>query len=213
MPPLLFYGTHYRCVLDSTTASHIRRRRLLSSSSGCQRQGFLQRADGHRLEDTAAGIFRYTFVRGKHAGDPVPPRFVRFRRQVAPETFTARTAALGAYSSGPSVWDTHTQQPGKVRYSAVCKLDKIRTPDHPECLMASRAAEDDNLLVATFSDEAALLQRMSQSYDDGMGVAPVAVYNVDLDDYLGNCSGTAIMSPLVRALASGISDSATKIFN
>ncbi|KAL1466458.1 hypothetical protein MTO96_042725, partial [Rhipicephalus appendiculatus] len=53
--------------------------------------------------------------------------------------------------------------------------------------------------VATFSDEAALMQRMSQSYDDGMGVAPVVVYDVDMDDYLGNCSGAATMSPLVRA--------------
>ncbi|KAL1418378.1 hypothetical protein MTO96_005749 [Rhipicephalus appendiculatus] len=145
--------------------------------------------------------------------DPVFWWKLAYSVSVAPETFTAQTAALGAYSSGPSAWDTYTQQPGKAHFATVCKLDKIRTPDHPECLMASRPADNENLYVATFSDEAALMQRMSQSYDDGMGVAPVVVYDVDMDDYLGNCSGAATMSPLVRALASGVSESVTNIFN
>ncbi|KAH6921273.1 hypothetical protein HPB50_027736 [Hyalomma asiaticum] len=132
---------------------------------------------------------------------------------VAPETFTAHMAVLGAYSSGPSTWDTYTRQPGKAHYVAVCNLDKLRTADRPECLMTSRPVDNDTLHVVAFADEEALVQRMVQSYSDGMGVAPVAVYDVDLDDYRGVCSGGAVMSPLIRALASGVTDSATKIFN
>ncbi|KAH7976366.1 hypothetical protein HPB52_012766 [Rhipicephalus sanguineus] len=119
--------------------------------------------------------------------------------QVAPETFSAQVSQLGAPSSGPSRWDNYTLQPGKAHYTSVCRQPVIRTPEHPECLMAERRVGLYNVSVATFSDPDALRSRVRKSYLDGMGMAPLMVYDIDLDDYQGLCGFG--MSPLIRVLA------------
>ncbi|KAL1481318.1 hypothetical protein MTO96_015753 [Rhipicephalus appendiculatus] len=58
-----------------------------------------------------------------------------------------------------------------------------------------------SISVATFADELALIQRMNLTYSDNMAMAPVAVFDVDLDDFYGRCGSG--MSPLVRAIATG----------
>lgn len=124
---------------------------------------------------------------------------IAYSVSVAPETFTAEVAQLGAPSSGPSRWDNYTMQPGRAHYAALCRQPVIRTPEHPECLMTQRRLGLYNVHVATFSDPAALRSRVRKAYTDGMGMAPVMVYDIDLDDFQGRCGFG--MSPLIRALA------------
>ncbi|KAL1418278.1 hypothetical protein MTO96_005793, partial [Rhipicephalus appendiculatus] len=124
---------------------------------------------------------------------------VRSYGLVAPETFTAEVAQLGAPSSRPSRWDNYTLQPGKAHYTSVCRQPVIRTPEHPECLMAQRRVALYHVNVATFSDPAALHSRVRKAYLDGMGMTPLMVYDIDLDDYHGLCGFG--MSPLLRVLA------------
>ncbi|KAH7934818.1 hypothetical protein HPB52_001002 [Rhipicephalus sanguineus] len=58
-----------------------------------------------------------------------------------------------------------------------------------------------SISVATFADERALVERMNLTYSDNMAMAPVAVYDIDLDDFTGKCGKG--MSPLIRAVATG----------
>ncbi|KAH8034680.1 hypothetical protein HPB51_000322 [Rhipicephalus microplus] len=122
--------------------------------------------------------------------------------QVAPETFLAPVAQLGAPVLGTSQWDRHTRQPGRTSYASVCQEKPvIRTPKHPLCLMVARQKDSHTLQVATFADERALKERMNLTYSDNMAMAPVAVFDIDLDDFYGKCGRG--MSPLIRAIATG----------
>ncbi|KAL3243372.1 hypothetical protein MRX96_020585 [Rhipicephalus microplus] len=121
---------------------------------------------------------------------------------VAPETFLAPVAQLGAPVLGTSQWDRHTRQPGRTSYASVCQEKPvIRTPKHPLCLMVARQIAIHTLQVATFADERALKERMNLTYSDNMAVATVAVFDIDLDDFYGKCGRG--MSPLIRAIATG----------
>ncbi|KAL3197447.1 hypothetical protein MRX96_044890 [Rhipicephalus microplus] len=62
-------------------------------------------------------------------------------------------------------------------------------------------AETARATVATLADERALMERMNLAYADKMAMAPVAVYDIDLDDFSGKCGNG--MSPLIRAIATG----------
>ncbi|KAH6941292.1 hypothetical protein HPB50_015862 [Hyalomma asiaticum] len=44
-----------------------------------------------------------------------------------------------------------------------------------------------SISVATFADELARMERMDRTYSDQMAVAPVALYDIDLDDFMGMC--------------------------
>ncbi|XP_075730780.1 chitinase-3-like protein 1 [Rhipicephalus microplus] len=121
---------------------------------------------------------------------------------VAPETFVAPAARLGVPVLGTAPWDNQTRQPGRTSYASVCQEKPvIRTNSHPLCLMVARQMENQNILVATFSDERALMERMNLTYSSNMALAPVAVYDIDLDDFAGECGNG--LSPLIRALATG----------
>ncbi|KAH7939138.1 hypothetical protein HPB52_007179 [Rhipicephalus sanguineus] len=120
---------------------------------------------------------------------------------VAPETFIAPAAQLGAPVLGTTQWDNHTRQPGRTSYASVCQKPVIRTHSHPLCLMVARPRDNHTVHVATFSDERALMERMNLTYSNEMAMAPVAVFDIDLDDFTGTC-GNGI-SPLIRAVATG----------
>ncbi|KAL1445646.1 hypothetical protein MTO96_029114 [Rhipicephalus appendiculatus] len=121
---------------------------------------------------------------------------------VAPETFLAPVAQLGAPVLGTVQWDNHTRQPGRTSYASVCQQQPvIRTSSHPLCLMVARQVDSQTVNVATFADERALMERMNLTYSDQMAMAPVAVFDMDLDDFTGKCGNG--MSPLIRAIATG----------
>ncbi|KAL3200142.1 hypothetical protein MRX96_043623 [Rhipicephalus microplus] len=122
--------------------------------------------------------------------------------EVAPETFLAPVAQLGAPILGTMQWDNHTRQPGRTSYASVChEKPVIRTSSHPLCLMVARQVDSQTVNVATFADERALLERMRLTYSNKMAMAPVAVFDIDLDDFNGTCGSG--MSPLIRAVATG----------
>ncbi|KAL3197448.1 hypothetical protein MRX96_044891, partial [Rhipicephalus microplus] len=57
---------------------------------------------------------------------------------VAPETFLAPAAQLGAPVLGTMQWDNHTRQPGRTSYASMCQeKPTIRTSMHPLCLMVA----------------------------------------------------------------------------
>ncbi|XP_065290765.2 uncharacterized protein [Dermacentor albipictus] len=120
---------------------------------------------------------------------------------VGPETFKAPAAQLGAPVLGMIEWDNTTRQPGRTSYASVCRMPVFLTPSHPECLMVMRRIDNQTVHVATFANETALQQRMNRTYADQMAMAPVAVFDIDLDDVEGKCTG--VMSPLIRAVATG----------
>ncbi|KAH7967187.1 hypothetical protein HPB49_023392 [Dermacentor silvarum] len=121
---------------------------------------------------------------------------------VGPETFKAPVAQLGAPVLGMIRWDANTRQPGRTSYASVCKEKPVlETPSHPQCLMVARPIDSQTVQVATFANEKALQQRMNRTYADQMAMAPVAVFDIDLDDFAGKCTG--VMSPLIRAVATG----------
>ncbi|KAL1481316.1 hypothetical protein MTO96_015751 [Rhipicephalus appendiculatus] len=121
---------------------------------------------------------------------------------VAPETFVATAAQLGAPVLGTTQWDNQTRQPGLSSYACVCQEKPvIRTNSHQQCLMVARQIDSQTVHVATFSDERALNERMNLTYLNNMALAPVAVFDIDLDDFTGKCGNG--MSPLIRAVATG----------
>ncbi|KAH7957806.1 hypothetical protein HPB52_022771 [Rhipicephalus sanguineus] len=65
---------------------------------------------------------------------------------VAPDTFTAREAVMGAVSLGPSRWENYTKKAGKTHYAAICHLNVTRFLDHPECVMVHQG-DSENLKV------------------------------------------------------------------
>ncbi|KAL1445685.1 hypothetical protein MTO96_044885 [Rhipicephalus appendiculatus] len=121
---------------------------------------------------------------------------------VAPETFLAPAAQLGAPVLGTMQWDNYTRQPGRTSYASVCQEKPvIRTPSHPLCLMVARRIDSQTMHVVTFADERAIMERMNMTYADQMAMAPVAVYDIDLDDFTAKCGN--VQSPLIRAVATG----------
>ncbi|XP_054933132.1 uncharacterized protein [Dermacentor andersoni] len=121
---------------------------------------------------------------------------------VGPETFKAQAAQLGAPVLGMIQWDNTTLQPGRTSYASVCTHTPVlRTAWHPQCLIVARRIDNQTVHVATFADEYALQKRMNRTYADQMAMAPVAVFDIDLDDFAGNCTG--VMSPLIRVVATG----------
>ncbi|XP_070389631.1 uncharacterized protein [Dermacentor albipictus] len=132
----------------------------------------------------------------------LPPQLrhkLAYSISVAPDTFTARDAVMGAVSLGPSMWENYTKKPDKTHYAAICHMNVTRFPEHPECALVSQGS-DTYFKVAAFAGPEELQTRMRRAYDDGMGDVPVVVYDVDLDDFKGYCPA-GVMSPLIRALA------------
>ncbi|KAL3246391.1 hypothetical protein MRX96_017854 [Rhipicephalus microplus] len=107
---------------------------------------------------------------------------------VGPDTFTTTSAQLWVRSSGPSSWDNYTLQPGKAHLASVCKQSPRFYPFYPECFFSSQIVTNDEFLIATLLTRYAVRIRIKKSYDDGAAIAPVMVYDIDLDDFNGNCS-------------------------
>ncbi|KAH6941663.1 hypothetical protein HPB50_021711 [Hyalomma asiaticum] len=123
---------------------------------------------------------------------PIDKSRLGYSISVAPETFMAPAAELGAPVLGSIHWDNHTRQPGRTSYASVClERPVIRSRSHPQCLIVARQYGSQNVGVATFADEQAMMERMNRTYSDQMAMAPVGVYDIDLDDFAGMCWDTA----------------------
>ncbi|XP_040359233.2 uncharacterized protein LOC121047767 [Ixodes scapularis] len=105
-------------------------------------------------------------------------------------------------SAVPAVTDLTSGHPGRTTYRRVCaQYPDVEAPVGVECRLGTFVEHGKEYQVA-FAGPRELKARMRNSYADGMGSVPVVVYGLDLDDFLGRCSG-GVMSPLVRAVATG----------
>ncbi|XP_077551322.1 uncharacterized protein LOC144165037 isoform X1 [Haemaphysalis longicornis] len=138
----------------------------------------------------------------------LPPDYqqkLAYSVSVGADSFTAASVQIYAPATGEAQWAGVTQQPEKMRYAILCGgrrgISIARFPNHPECALASRTAGT-QFEVAAFMGPDEVLTRMRNSYDDGMGDVPIMVYDIELDDFSGQCN-PHVTSPLIQALAIG----------
>ncbi|KAH7942242.1 hypothetical protein HPB49_022268 [Dermacentor silvarum] len=102
-----------------------------------------------------------------------------------------------------SVFDGPTVQTNKTSYDHVCRMPKGVFDG--ECAYAIRQQSTGSTELALFAGPEELATRMRNSYASRMGDTPVAVYDLFLDDFGGNCvyagGPTTRDSPLVAAIA------------
>ncbi|KAH7971298.1 hypothetical protein HPB49_021134 [Dermacentor silvarum] len=91
-----------------------------------------------------------------------------------------------------------SQWKSKTAYPFVCDLQVSDTKSDKECVMALGSAKGE---VAAFARAEDLCRRMRKAYDDGIGDAPVAVFDVQLDDPAGRCKLKNSRGPLLRIVA------------
>ncbi|KAL1471223.1 hypothetical protein MTO96_040038 [Rhipicephalus appendiculatus] len=127
--------------------------------------------------------------------------FAVFPLKVGPDTFTTTLAQLWVRSSGPSKWDNYTLQPGKAHMATVCKQTSQYYPFYPECFFSWQTGSNGQFRVAALLPRRAVRIRIKRSYNDGMAIAPVMVYDIDLDDFEGSCSNGSYLSPIIAQLA------------
>ncbi|XP_037576548.1 uncharacterized protein LOC119458755 [Dermacentor silvarum] len=104
-----------------------------------------------------------------------------------------------------SVFDGPTVQTNKTSYDHVCRMPKGVFDGDSECAYAIRQQTTGSTELALFAGPEELVTRMRKSYYSKMGDTPVAVYDLFLDDFGGNCvyagGPTTRDSPLVAAIA------------
>ncbi|XP_065291017.1 uncharacterized protein [Dermacentor albipictus] len=128
------------------------------------------------------------------------PKF-GYSMSVAPETFTAEEDSMWVRSSGPSRWENYTLQLGKTHMAAVCQQAPRYFGTEDECFFTSQTDDNVTFRIATLLTPSAVRERIKRSYDEGMGIAPVMAYDIDLDDFDGSCSNGTHMSPIIEELA------------
>ncbi|XP_075540028.1 uncharacterized protein LOC142574920 [Dermacentor variabilis] len=124
-----------------------------------------------------------------------------YSMSVAPETFTAEEDSMWVRSSGPSRWENYTLQLGKTHMAAVCHQAPRYYGTEEECLFTSQTDDNVTFRIATLLTPSAVRERIKRSYDEGMGIAPVMAYDIDLDDFEGSCGNGTHMSPIIEELA------------
>ncbi|XP_075723450.1 uncharacterized protein LOC119167834 isoform X2 [Rhipicephalus microplus] len=104
-----------------------------------------------------------------------------------------------------SVFDGPTIQPNKTSYDHVCRMPKGVFDGDSECVYAIRQTATGGAELALYAGPEELAARMRSSYYSKIGDTTVAVYDMYLDDFGGNCmsagGATAKLSPLVAAIA------------
>lgn len=127
---------------------------------------------------------------------------------MGPTVFRADKPYLGGPSKSTPSFDYHTRQPGKTSYDEVCGLEKSAGAGSEECAVVFKSIEGaTDVLVSAFAGPDELRSRLRSAYDQGFGDTPVAVFDIDLDDFLGRCGEG--MSPLLRTLAETSYDETT----
>ncbi|XP_070377563.1 uncharacterized protein [Dermacentor albipictus] len=141
-------------------------------------------------------------------------RFI-YSVSVGAHTFTTADAPyLGAPSTGPSSFDYYTRQPGKTRYDLVCQLTRTEKAAGAECDVGYLSSTDASQVttgrrdvkVAAFAAPNEIQTRMRRAYAYNLGDTPIAVYDIDLDDFEGKCPG-GTLSPQVEAYATATHES------
>ncbi|XP_075556111.1 uncharacterized protein LOC142588363 [Dermacentor variabilis] len=104
-----------------------------------------------------------------------------------------------------SVFDGPTVQTNKTSYDHVCRMPKGVFDGDSECAYAIRQQSTGGTELALYAGPEELAARMRNSYASKMGDTTVAVYDLFLDDFGGNCAyaggPTTTGSPLVAAIA------------
>ncbi|XP_065291291.1 uncharacterized protein [Dermacentor albipictus] len=104
-----------------------------------------------------------------------------------------------------SVFDGPTVQANKTSYDHVCRMPKGVFDGDSECAYAIRQQSTGGTELALYAGPEELAARMRNSYASKMGDTTVAVYDLFLDDFGGNCAyagaPTTTGSPLVAAIA------------
>ncbi|XP_049267051.1 uncharacterized protein LOC119374933 [Rhipicephalus sanguineus] len=104
-----------------------------------------------------------------------------------------------------SVFDGPTIQPNKTSYDHVCRMPKGVFDGDSECVYAIRQQATGSTELALYAGPEELAARMRNSYASKIGDTTVAVYDMFLDDFSGNCMSaegpTTTLSPLVAAIA------------
>ncbi|XP_065291288.1 uncharacterized protein [Dermacentor albipictus] len=104
-----------------------------------------------------------------------------------------------------SVFDGPTVQTNKTSYDHVCRMPKSLFDGDSECAYAIRQQSTGGTELALYAGPEELAVRMRKSYASKMGDTTVAVYDLFLDDFGGNCAhaggSAATTSPLVVAIA------------
>ncbi|XP_064476066.1 chitotriosidase-1-like [Ornithodoros turicata] len=127
-----------------------------------------------------------------------PHRKVCMSISVGPSTFTAMYPTLGTSGKTGAAIDPTTKQPGKAGYYKVCKMRMQTNTGDPEC-----SINYDGPNVATFSSPENLKYRMQQTYDQGLGDICVVIFDMDLDDFAGECPRHGhLHSPLTATIIS-----------
>ncbi|KAH9373993.1 hypothetical protein HPB48_018761 [Haemaphysalis longicornis] len=131
------------------------------------------------------------------------------------DTFVTEGAPYkGAKTTEAGQYDYTTRQPGKTRYGLVCRLTVVERNTDPECAVgydkrsvdAGRGAERQKVKVAAFARPKEIKARLRRAYELGLGDTPVVVYNIDLDDFEGDCD-PGVMSPQLEAYATATYES------
>ncbi|KAL3214364.1 hypothetical protein MRX96_034962 [Rhipicephalus microplus] len=103
-----------------------------------------------------------------------------------------------------SLFDGPTIQPNKTSYDHVCHMPKGVFDGDSECVYAIRQTATGGAELALYAGPEELAARMRSSYYSKIGDTTVAVYDMYLDDFGGNCmstgGATTKLSPLAQSL-------------
>ncbi|XP_050038670.2 uncharacterized protein [Dermacentor andersoni] len=117
-------------------------------------------------------------------------------------TFVVHAPELGARARGRGPELRASNAAGKAARFELCDASWTvdRAGSTPECtLVARREPVEGKALIATYETVQNLQQRFDLGFAGGIGGQCVAVYDLELDDYLGRCMQG--FSPHLRVIA------------
>lgn len=125
-----------------------------------------------------------------------------YAMRLSATTFLVHAPELGARAHGRGPELRASNAAGKAARFELCDASWTvdRAGSTPECtLVAKREPVEGKALIATYETVQNLQQRFDLGYADGIGGQCVAVYDLELDDYLGRCMQG--FSPHLRVIA------------
>ncbi|KAL1457298.1 hypothetical protein MTO96_027697 [Rhipicephalus appendiculatus] len=138
-----------------------------------------------------------------------------YAMRLSASTFLAHSPALGARAHGRGRELRASNATGKAARFELCDASWTvdRAGSTKECTLATKREPVDGMtLTATYETVQNLQHRFDLSYADGIGGQCVAVYDLELDDYIGRCKRG--FSPHLKAIATeGIEQPNAKLYS